>query len=60
MVQFFTPGDVDDLAQRIRTLYSDRRRLSELAHNAEKFNLQFNWQKVGAAYLALLDGMAGR
>ena len=60
MVQFFAPGDVEDLAQCIRTLYSDRRRLTELAQNTEKFNLQFNWQKVGAGYLALLQSLAGR
>jgi len=60
MVQFFTPGDVDDLAQCIRTLYSDRRRLSELAQNTEKFNQQYNWQKVGAGYLTLLRNLAGR
>jgi len=60
MVHFFAPGDVEELAQCIRTLYSDRRRLTELAQNTEKFNLQFNWQTVGAGYLALLQSLAGR
>ncbi len=60
MVQFFAPGDVAGLAQCIQTLYSDRRRLSELAQNTDKFNQQYNWQKVGAGYLTLLHNLAAR
>ncbi len=57
IVQFFTPGDVDDLARCILTLYSDRQRLAELAQNADKFNQRYNWTKIGAEYVSLVNRM---
>jgi glycosyltransferase involved in cell wall biosynthesis len=54
-VQFFTPGDVDELAQCILTLYRDRTRLAELARNITGFNERYNWAKQRAVYLQLVD-----
>ena len=54
-VQFFTPGDVDELAQCIQTLYRDRTRLAELARNITGFNERYNWAKQRAVYLQLVD-----
>lgn len=55
MVQFFTPGDVEDLAHCILALYSDRKRLAQLAQGAEEFNQRYNWTKIGAKYVALVE-----
>jgi len=60
MVQFFTPGDVEDLARCILALYSDRKRLAQLAQGAEKFNQCYNWTKFGAEYVALVERLGTR
>jgi len=60
MVQFFQPGDVEDLTRSIRNLYHDRERLRELARNAEKFSRQHNWTTEGASYVALLGCLTGQ
>ena len=60
MVQFFTPDDVEDLARCICALYSDRKRLAQLAYGAEKFNQRYNWTKIGAEYVALVERLGSR
>jgi len=60
MVQFFEPGNVDDLANCIVSLGHDRKRLNRLAHNADRFNEQYSWDKVAAEYVALVDRLNGR
>ncbi len=55
MVQFFTPGDLDDLVRCIRELYNDRGRLATLAENAERFNQSYNWQVQSAQYVRLVN-----
>lgn len=57
MVQFFTPGDVDDLARCIMTLYADRNRLVELTRNVDRFIQRYNWASVSANYVALVDSL---
>ncbi len=59
MVQFFTPGDVDDLARCIRTLHRDRARLAALAQNIERFNQRYDWKSQSADYVRLV-GRLGR
>ncbi|RLC80059.1 MAG: hypothetical protein DRI81_04605 [Chloroflexi bacterium] len=54
MVEFFEPGDVDDLAHCIRVLYENPERLEELAQRSERFNQQYSWAKIGAEYVALV------
>jgi glycosyltransferase involved in cell wall biosynthesis len=54
-VQFFTPGDVEELADCILRLYHDRDRLATLARNIVKFNEQYNWPDQRANYLQLVD-----
>jgi glycosyltransferase involved in cell wall biosynthesis len=60
MVEFFEPGDVDDLALCIRRLYGNPRRLAELAKGSEKFNQQYSWAEIGAAYADLVEGLGKR
>jgi len=53
--EFFEPGNVDDLAQRIRYLHSDPVRLAELSRGSQKFNQRYNWSKVGSEYIELVE-----
>lgn len=59
-VLFFTPGDVDELAACILALYNDRSRLANLAHNILKFNDFYNWSKISAEYVALVEQLRAR
>ena len=58
MVQFFAPGDVEDLASCIRVLYADRNRLKQLTHGIDKFNQQYNWAMQSLDYLNLVQRLA--
>lgn len=55
MVEFFEPGDVGDLARCIRLLYNDSDRLAELREGSKEFNQQYNWPRISADYVALVD-----
>lgn len=55
MTEFFEPGNADDLACRIRFLHDNPDRLRELSLGSQKFNQRYNWTKVSADYLALVD-----
>lgn len=55
MVQFFTPEDYEDLADCIVTLYHDRERMVQLAQEADKFNQRYNWKKLSAEYVDLIE-----
>ena len=58
MVEFFEPGDVDDLARCIPMLYNSPERLMELARGSKRFNERYNWSKLGAEYVALVEQMS--
>lgn len=60
MVQFFKPGDVEDLARTITSLYHDRERLASLAQHASRFNQRYNWTSVSAGYVALVEQFYNR
>jgi glycosyltransferase involved in cell wall biosynthesis len=60
MVEFFTPDNVDELAQRILTLYSDRERLARRARDIQKFNERHNWARTSAEYAALVERLGSR
>ena len=60
MVELFEPGNVDDLAGRIRNLYQSPKRLAELAQGSRKFNERYNWTKIGAEYVALVEHLNHR
>jgi len=55
MVEFFEPGDVDDLADCIRRLYNDPARLAELSIGSEKFNQRYNWATTSQEYVSLVE-----
>jgi glycosyltransferase involved in cell wall biosynthesis len=54
MTELFTPGDVDDLAAKIRELHADRQRLDELADGSRRFKDRYRWAQVQADYVALV------
>ena len=62
MVEFFTPGDAEELANCISKLYRDRDRLADLARNISTFTRQWPWRRVRADYVDLVDRLtvAGR
>jgi glycosyltransferase involved in cell wall biosynthesis len=60
MVELFEPGNVGDLARCIRLLYNDPERLAELQEGSKKFNEQYNWPRISAEYVALVDRLGSR
>ena len=60
MVEFFEPDDVDDLARCIRMLNKSPERLADLAQGSKKFNQKYNWSKIGAEYVALVERLGTR
>jgi glycosyltransferase involved in cell wall biosynthesis len=58
MVEFFTAGDVEDLARCIRTLYQNRSRLEELGRNIQGFNQHYNWSSHKIEYVNLVKRLA--
>ncbi len=58
MVEFFTPGDAEDLARGILRLYRSPQLMAKLAEGCQIFNQRYNWQKVGASYVALIESLA--
>jgi glycosyltransferase involved in cell wall biosynthesis len=60
MVEFFEPGNVDDLARCIGGLYNSPERLKELAEGSKTFNQRYNWTKIGAEYADLVARLATR
>jgi len=55
MVEFFEPGDVEDLARCILALYCNPHRLADLAQGCQKFNQRYNWTRIGAEYVSLVE-----
>jgi glycosyltransferase involved in cell wall biosynthesis len=55
MVEFFTPGNVDELAACILRLYQDRARRATLAQNGSEFSELYSWTKQSADYVALIE-----
>lgn len=59
MVEFFRPGDAEDLARCIRVLHDDPERRAELAAKARNFTDRYNWAQEGGRYVALVDRLTG-
>jgi glycosyltransferase involved in cell wall biosynthesis len=54
-VEFFEPGNVDDLARCIRELYHSPEHMAELARGSQNFNRRYNWSKISEEYVSLVD-----
>jgi glycosyltransferase involved in cell wall biosynthesis len=59
-VEFFEPGNVDDLARCILLLYNNPDRMAELARGSQNFNQRYNWARIGAEYVALVEMLRNR
>ena len=57
MVQYFTPGNVNELADSIYSLYKEPSRRTELSENADKFNKEYNWETQKQIYYLVIDGL---
>lgn len=57
MVQYFSPGDIDELANCIYYLYNDNNRRSELIKNVDKFNTKYNWMSQKQIYYFIIDNL---
>jgi glycosyltransferase involved in cell wall biosynthesis len=60
MVEFFTPGDVDDLARCMRELRASPERRTQLERGCVNFTRRYNWAKVGADYVGLIERLGDR
>lgn len=60
MVQYFQPGDANDLARNILWLYQHRDGLTALAQNADQFNLQYSWNNIADSYAETLNRLSGQ
>ena len=59
MVEFFEPGDVDELADKILLLSREPGKLLELAHNIDQFNEQYNWNEQSEKYVQFVIDLKG-
>ena len=57
MVQYFSPGNIDELADGIYSLYKNVNRRVELVANSEKFNREYNWTSQKQTYYLLIDNL---
>ena len=57
MVQYFSPGSINELADSIYTLYIDSDRRTELSINADRFNQEYNWASQKQTYYLLIDDL---
>ena len=60
MVEFFTPGDAEDLARRLRELHGNPSRLEELARQSRNFTELHNWIDASADYVATVRRLGAR
>jgi len=54
-VVFFTPENVDELANSILMLYRDRNKLAGLAQSITKFYDQYSWENQRSSYLRCIE-----
>jgi glycosyltransferase involved in cell wall biosynthesis len=53
-VEFFEPGDLDDLTRCIKNLYLNPDRLAVLAHRSGNFNKRYCWSMISEMYVSLV------
>jgi len=59
MVRYVEPGNVDGLAAEILDLYRNPEKRRALATSANRFNQEYNWEKMKQQYYQLIDALAG-
>jgi glycosyltransferase involved in cell wall biosynthesis len=59
MLEFFPPGDVEELARCIQRLFNDRERLADLGRNIRRFYERYSWSEQSVNYLNLVERLIG-
>jgi len=59
-VEFFEPGNVDDLARCILMLYRNPTKMAELARGSQRFIQRYNWAQICESYVNLVDRLGSR
>jgi glycosyltransferase involved in cell wall biosynthesis len=60
VVKFFTPEDIDDLADSMLKMIRDQGLRKSLAENGLKFSKDFSWETRKGEYLSLVDRLLGK
>lgn len=55
MVRYFTPGDVNDLANSILSLYLNQDLIKQLPINADQFSQRYNWKQMAGFYVESVE-----
>jgi glycosyltransferase involved in cell wall biosynthesis len=55
MVHYFSPGNIDELANAIMTLYSNHELRNQLPINADRFFQQYNWKQIAGFYVESVE-----
>jgi hypothetical protein len=59
MVEFFTPGNFDDLLLRLEAHFGGER-LAELSVGSAKLNGRYNWPKTRAEHITLVERLGNQ
>jgi glycosyltransferase involved in cell wall biosynthesis len=59
-LEFYEPGDPEDLARAIRHLHDDRARREELARNGRRAEQELGWTVQRQKYLGVFDALMSR
>lgn len=59
-LEFYEPGDPEDLARAIRRLHGDPARREELARNGRDAQERLGWTSQREKYIRVIDDVAGR
>lgn len=60
MVAYFEPGNADDLAEKLLSLYESPEARKRLAENAMAFNARYNWSSMKQDLYHLVDQLTSR
>jgi glycosyltransferase involved in cell wall biosynthesis len=57
IVEFFTPGNIEELAEKIKFLYSSPEKRMEMSKNSDKFNNLYNWTQQKQIYYQFVNNL---
>ncbi len=58
VVQYFEPGDENDLAKNMLLMLTDKEKRASLSQKAREFVAQYTWERNKREYLDLVDSLA--
>jgi glycosyltransferase involved in cell wall biosynthesis len=60
MIQYFKPGNPDDLAEKVLEVYRDPSKRQRLTANADRFNRDYSWEQQKRLYYRVIDDVSRR